>query len=71
MNAGKNNESADIIQLKEYVDLKLVPIEEKLNRHEKSLFGLKGTNGINRTVTVLSWVSGWLVIVLGWLIKKM
>jgi len=56
--------------LKEHMSLLLVPITKQVDRHEKSLFGKHGTNGMSRSVIILWWVSGILTLGMGIVINK-
>jgi len=51
--------------IKEYLGLKIDPIEEKLKGHSTTLYGKSGSNGLSGTVTVLKW--GYGVLAAGWL----
>ncbi len=60
-------QSADI---KEYLNLKIEPIEKDVDGHARTLYGKNGNNGISGTVTILKWGYGLLVIGLIFMAKK-
>jgi len=57
-------------RLEKYFDAKLAPMVETLTFHKKTLYGMKGSNGLVGIVKVLKWGYGLYAVGLGVLIHK-